>query len=293
MDLQVDFQVVADTRCLIGEGPIWHPVEKRIYWTDIDSRRLYRYDPVTGDHAPCDYEGQKVGGFTIQTDGTLLLFREKGNIVVWREGGVQKTIVESIPGEENHRFNDVWADPEGRVFCGVIGLEDPAEKGRLYRLDRDGSLTVLVDGVDVANGMGLTRDGTSLYFTESLTRTIWLFDYERATGALTNQRPFTRVPEDGGFPDGMAVDEQGRVWSARWDGWCVTCVGDDGNDVQTVKLPAQCVSSACFGGDDLSQMYVTSAGGDDRKNKGEHAGSLIRIDIGVRGAPEYLSRIGL
>lgn len=287
----MDFEVVADTRCELGEGPIWNPIEKRVYWTDIHGKRLHWFDPGTDVHAPCDYDDQMVGGMTVQADGALLLFREHGNIVIWRDGVVQKTIVERIPGEENHRFNDVWADPEGRVYCGVIGYND--EIGRLYRIDRDGTLTKILDDVECSNGMGLSPDGTCLYFTESLKRTIWQFDYDRATGALTNQRPFAIVPEDGGFPDGLAIDAKGRVWSARWDGWCITCVDQDGQDVETVKLPTKCVSSVCFGGDDLSQMYVTSAGGEDRSLNGESAGSLIRVNAGVSGGTEYLSHIGL
>ncbi len=285
----MDYEVVADVPCELGEGPLWHPLEKKVYWTDIHRKTLYQYDPATGQHAPLDYEGTMVGGFTFQADGSLLLFREGGNVAVWRDGEITKTVLETIPGEENRRFNDVWADPEGRVYCGTLGYKD--EPGGFFMLDTDGTVTKLIDVVKCSNGMGMTPDLKGLYYTETFEQTIWLFDYDRATGGLSNKRAFVQIPKENGFPDGMKTDAEGRVWSAHWEGWGVTCFGPDGKIVKQIKVPAKCTTSVCFGGEDLSQMYITSAGGEDRKANGEYAGALIRVDPGGRGVVENLSRV--
>lgn len=128
---------------MCGEGPVWHPLEKRLYWTDIETGRMFRYDPASGNHEQF-YSGPRVGGFTVQPDGSLLLFRDKGNIALWRNGEIVKTIVEELPEEHAGRFNDVRADPQGRVFCGTLTNAAP-NTGRLYRLDTDGRITKIRD----------------------------------------------------------------------------------------------------------------------------------------------------
>ena len=133
---------------------MWHPMEKRLYWCDYPSGCLFRYDPATGDHEPC-YEGVGVGGFTVQADGSLLLFMEKGAVASFRDG-VLTYIVDGIPEESERTFNDVIADPTGRVFCGTVSMEDFS--GNLYRLDTDGTLHKIVEDVQCSNGIAFTLD---------------------------------------------------------------------------------------------------------------------------------------
>lgn len=281
--------VVADYGCVCGENPLWHPIEKRLYWTDIDTGRLFRYDPSTGAHE-CFYEGVPVGGFTIQMDGSLLLFMERGAVKIWKEG-VLTTILEEIPDERASRFNDVIADPRGRVFCGT--MPTPERPGRLYRLDTDGSLTLLLEGVRCSNGMGFTLDRKGFYFTDSEEYTIFLFDYDEETGTLSNRRVFYRNPESDGLPDGMTVDAEGYVWSACWDGWSLLRIAPDGSVVRRIRFPAKQVSSVIFGGEDYSEAYVTTAGGNNKTLNGPGAGALYCSRLGVRGLPEFPSRVGL
>ncbi|MDH7569847.1 MAG: SMP-30/gluconolactonase/LRE family protein, partial [Armatimonadota bacterium] len=134
-------ELVADYRCVTGEGPLWHPFEKRLYWVDIPKGRLFRYHPASGVHEQC-LEGEPIGGFTIQADGALLLFMARGAVKTWRDGEMH-TIVEEIPDERDSRFNDVIADPQGRVFCGTVST--PTRAGRLYRLDPDLRLTCVLE----------------------------------------------------------------------------------------------------------------------------------------------------
>jgi D-xylonolactonase len=282
-------ELVADTRCTVGEGPLWHPGEDRVYWTDITGGRLYRYTPALGTYEQC-YEGSQVGGFTIQADGSLLLFMERGQIARWREGQLE-TLIDEIPEVRESRFNDVAADPAGRVFCGTMGTR--TRPGRLYRLDTDGSLHVVLEDVGISNGIGFSPTHDRLYYTDTALHRIDVFDYDAATGAITRRREFCAVPAADGVPDGLTVDAEGHLWSAHWDGSCVVRYAPDGSEVARVTFPAKKVSSVTFGGADNTDLYVTTAGGDDRAQEGSGAGALFRLKPGVRGLPEFPSRIRL
>jgi D-xylonolactonase len=130
-----------------------------------------------------------------------------------------------------------------------------------------------------------------MYHTDTVGKTISLFDYDQATGALTNRRTFAHTPTEAGMPDGMTVDAEGCVWSAQWDGGCLIRYAPDGTALQRIAFPAKKVSSAIFGGPDLMDLYVTTAGGNDKAANGPGAGALFRLRPGVRGVPEYRSRI--
>jgi D-xylonolactonase len=282
-------EMVADTRCPLGEGPLWHPGEGRVYWTDITAGRLFRYSPADGTHEQC-YAGTPVGGFTIQEDGSLLLFMDRGRIASWRDGTLE-SIVEEIPEARETRFNDVAVDPAGRVFCGTVGT--PARAGRLYRLDPDGTLHVVQEDIGISNGIGFSPEHDRMYYTDTSQQRIDVFDYDEASGAVANRRPFAEVPVADGLPDGLTVDAAGHVWSARWNGSHLVRHAPDGAEVQRVAFPALKVSSAAFGGPAYADLYVTTAGGDDRAKEGAGAGALFRLTPPVGGRPEPLSRIRL
>lgn len=283
-------ELIADYACVTGEGPLWHPMERRVYWVDIPQGRLFRYDPATGEHAQVFASEDAIGGFTIQADGALLLFMARGAVKLWRDGALT-TVLDSIPGEEETRFNDVIAAPGGRVFCGTMAI--PGRRGRLYRLDPDCTLTTVVEDIGVSNGMGFTADRRTMYYTDSGAGAIYRYDYDEATGAMTNRRVIVRIPAEEGLPDGMTVDADGNLWSARWDGSCLVQYTPDGTEMRRVMFPAKKVSSVIFGGDDYTDMYVTTAGGQDKAANGPGAGALFRLRLGVRGVPEYTSRIGM
>jgi sugar lactone lactonase YvrE len=284
--------VIADYGCVTGEGPLWHEAEGRLYWVDIPRARLFRYEPATGRHEEVyrGAAGEAIGGFTIQSDGALLLFGERGTVRVWREG-VLATVIEEIEAERETRFNDVIADPVGRVWCGTMPAGE--RPGRLYRLDPDGTLTVVLEDAGVSNGMGFTPDLRGMYHTDSAKGRITLYDYDRTNGAIANGRVIVAVPGEAGVPDGMAVDAEGDVWSARWDGGALFRYGPDGTERGRVAFPARQVSSVAFGGPGYEDAYVTTAGGDDRARHGTGAGALFRVRLGVRGRAPFLSRIGL
>lgn len=279
---------VVDSTCTTGENPLWHPDEAVLYWCDIPNGDLYRFDPDTGTHAVVYDIDRAIGGFTIQTDGSLLLFESEGRVERWADGTVER-VVESIPAEADSRFNDVIADPQGRVFGGTMPTAD--RLGRLYRIDTDGSPQVVHDGLDIPNGLAFTRDHETMYVTESDAHTIHRFDYDEATGHLTNREPFLETPEALGVPDGMTIDASGGVWSARWNGNALVRYTSDGTETERIEFPTRKVASVTFGGADYRDIYVTTAGGDDRASEGEGAGALYRLRADVQGREEHRSAI--
>ncbi len=285
----MEIKLIADTQNQIGENPLWHPGEKRLYWTDIPTGRLFRYDPATNETEQI-YSGDPVGGFTFQAEGGLLLFMECGRIATWREGELT-TLIDEIPAERESRFNDVIADPQGRVFAGSMPTSTGG--GRLYRLDRDLSLIPLVENVNISNGLGFTRDHKQLYYTESDARKIHIFDYDEATGEISNQRLWKDFSAEIGVPDGMTVDSEGCIWSARWDGGAVFRYAPNGEQLERIGIPARKVTSVAFGGDDLRDLYITTAlNGGAKVDEGEGAGALFRLRVDVAGVTEFYSRVG-
>lgn len=281
--------VVADCKCTIGEAPLWHPMEKKLYWLDIPLGRIYRYDPAAGEHELC-HEGEPIGGFTIQVDGALLLFMAKGAVKTWHDGKMT-AIIDEIPPEADSLFNDVIADPAGRVFCGTKASK--THLGRIYRLDPNGELTLLREGFEEPNGFGFTLDRKHLFSTDTLKQTIYISDYYIKTGNICNDTPFIHVPEGEGVPDGMTVDSEGFVWSAHWGGGRIVRYTPDGSVDSTIHLPVKKTSSLTFGGEDYKDIYITTSGGDNRLKEGPEAGCLFHVNLGIQGLPEFRSKVML
>lgn len=280
-------ELIADYACEIAENPLWHPMHRRLYWCDIPSGGLFRYDPATGAHEQCCRLGT-IGGFTVQADGSLLLFMEDGKIALWREDEPIRHLLE-VHEERGSRFNDVIADPLGRVFCGTMSNDQ--RKGSLYRLDPDGSIRQVLDGIGCSNGMAFTLDRRGFYYTDSFAHEIYLFDYNIEDGSIKNRRVFARFDEAAGLPDGATLDSQGRLWSAMWDGSCIVRLSPEGDIEQKIAVPARKTSSLTFGGDDYTDIYITTAGGKTKESDGPSSGALFRVKAALPGVPEFLSHI--
>jgi len=272
--------------CEIGENPFWNPDDARLYWTDITGGKLYRYDFALARHEMIYAQGP-VGGFTLQANGDLLLFRTADIAVLDRKGSVR--VVAKFQDGRMDRFNDVIADPEGRVFAGTIGPAN--DSAALYRMDRDGTMRLLFRGTACSNGMGFSPDLKTFYWTCSTSRRIDAFDYDRATGDLSNRRVFYQATGDEGIPDGMTVDREGHIWSAHWDGYALVHHAPDSTVLERIKFPVAKVASVVFGGPDYDQMFITTAGG--TAGSGTLDGALFQIGGKARGVPEFRSRIGL
>lgn len=275
---------ILNAHCLLGENPLWNTRDQRLYWTDIDAGKIHRFDPRTGEQELL-YHGTTVGGFTFQANGDLLLFRVNDLALLHSDGSVD--VLFSHPDDGLKRFNDVIADPEGRVFAGSIGKTEKG--GGLYRVDRDGTITCLWRGTGCSNGMAFSPDLKTFYWTCSSSRRIFQYAYDRATGVLGPPSLFHQASSEEGIPDGMTVDARGNVWSARWDGFAVVHHDPSGKVVETIRLPVAKVSSLCFGGPDLDMIYITTAGG--RPGSDTLDGAVFQMPALHPGMPEFESRI--
>jgi sugar lactone lactonase YvrE len=277
--------VVANYDCQVGECPLWHPDEHQVYWTDQFTGRLFRYDPETDTHEQF-YDGDDVTGFTLQEDGSFLLFMDGGAVKRLADGELT-TVIESVPELSESRFNDVIADPDGRVFCGTQPAAD--DLAYLYRLDTDGELTTLLDDVELSNGLGFSPALDTLYLCETMGGTVYRFDYDRETGALSDQSPLVEIPQEDGMPDGLTVDTDGYIWVALYGGQSVVRFAPDGTEDRRIEFPTQDITSLTFGGPSSSDLYVTSAA---HRADDEAAGALFRVSLDdVGGSDEFVSAI--
>ena len=276
---------LANFHCNTGENPYYRPEDASVWWVDIPPGKMFRYDTATGVATTVVDGPGPIGGFTLQRNADWLLFRGKDIATLSPSGEVKPLLPFTIEGAD--RFNDVQADPEGRVFAGTFnGRQDGAG---LYRIERDGRTVPLFKGTGCSNGMGFTPDGTHLYWTDSTANQIFRFRYRRATGDLTDRDLFYAAEKGEGTCDGMTVDENGDVWSARWGGGTITRHGTDGRVKEHVVMPVKTVSSCFFGGPESKTLYVTTADGKAGSDTAD--GTLYAVDVGVRGLPEPRSAI--
>jgi len=285
-----DVELVLDCKNTLGEGPMWSVREQALYWVDIMGHAVHRLDPATGAHERHDI-GQPVGTVVLRASGGFVLALQDGLFFWDRTDGLQK-IVDPEPDKPGNRFNDGAVDRQGRFWAGTMALGNGGAVGALYRLDTDHSVHKMVSDIKISNGLGWSPDNKTMYYCDTGYRTIWAYDFHPATGAIENRRNFAVVPDDAGEggPDGLTVDSEGFVWSARWGGWKIVRYDPAGKIEREVSIPAARVTSVMFGGPNLDELYVTSARlGFDETTDNEtqpHAGGLFRLNPGVQGLPE-------
>jgi sugar lactone lactonase YvrE len=274
-------EMLVQAHCKLAENPLWDTREACLYWTDIDGGTLHRFKD--GVHEVI-YTGEKVGGFTLQDDGSLLLFRvaDVARLVVGEEVVVLREVHE--PGMA--RFNDVIAAPNGEVLAGTIGTTKTS--GGLYRIGLDGRVTQLFAGTGTANGMGFSPDLSAFYWTDSTARQIYRFTYDADTNELAGRERVYAAADDEGTPDGLAMAADGSFYSARFRGGALFHHAPDGGVLERLEVDAKNVSSVAFGGPNFDELFVTTAQGD-----GAGAGAIFHHKVGTKGRPEFRSRVFL
>lgn len=270
----------------LGEGPLWHPVEQVLYFLDITQGRQHRFDPASGQHDVTDL-GVVTGSMGVRQAGGWILATKQGLLLRDLAGQITSLGDPDATEHEEVRFNDGKTDPTGRFWAGKMGN---GFTNSLYRVDPDRSIHRMENGIGTSNGLGWSPDLSTFYYTDSSAKTIYAYDYDAQTGSIRNRRDFAVVTE-GGTPDGLAVDAEGCIWSARWGGWRLVRYAPDGRILAEIEMPVELVTSCAFGGPDLDELYVTSAYVSvpaEKRDLQPLAGDVFRIRAGVKGMPEPL-----
>jgi sugar lactone lactonase YvrE len=281
---------VLEIRSNLGEGPLWHAAERRLYWLDLLRPAIYRFDPASGRNEQVRAEiGGYVGGLVFRGRGGWIAVKEDGISAIDAVSGGRRVLLHPEADLPGNWFNDCKCDRQGRLWTGSADRGEKEASGNLYVIDAGLRARKVDSGIICANGPAFSPDGKTAYFADSYVRRIFRYDIDPATGEVGARRPFTTVPDDAGFPDGMTVDADGFLWNAHWDGWRVTRYAPDGRIDRVVELPVPRPTAPAFGGEDLTTLYITSANGglsEAQLKEAPLSGSLFACEPGVRGLPE-------
>lgn len=282
---------VFDSRpCTLGEGPIWHEASGRVLWVDILQRCVHWFRLSDGDTGTFSFPSD-IGAFLARDDGRWVALLADGAYLFDEADSSLERIalfphsLGSLEGSARMRANDAAVSPSGDIVAGTMPYDTDAHKGSgsLYLLE-GGALSPLVDGVTISNGIGWSPDNAQMFYIDTPTSRIDVFDCSLSPSfGLTNRRVFARVGEGLGWPDGLSIDTQGYVWVALWAGSRVQRFAPDGSLAGYVELPCANVTSCAFVGKDLMQLVITTSTIGHEADKA--AGKTYIFDVTVPGLP--------
>ena len=273
---------------VVGESPIWHPDEQALYWADIGNNRFFRLLPATGD-LQTYHSQEQIGCLGLHEAGGLIIAMRNG-IHHWQAGEMELLISSEKMGVSN-RFNDGAVDRSG---CLWVGTASDKPENNLYRLGTDGTPHVVESNRIISNGIAWSPDDSTMYYADSGgTGVVFAYDYDPQKGSISNRRTFLPPTGTSAVADGLTVDSEGCLWIAYWDGWRVERRAPDGTLLETIEMPIQRPTSCIFGGEDLSELYVTSASVGCDLNEQPHAGDIYRIHTDSVGFSENFCRLTL
>jgi len=286
--MPVTAEPVGDVTAALGEGPYWRPEDEALLWVDVargllHMTRVQLGETITIELDPVSAAFPAVGGGIVTAGGHRLTLRATRP----GEGWAGRTIAEA-PARDGVRFNDAAVDPAGRVWVGSMDIKEKEPLGTLYRLDTGGTLTPVVKGATVSNGIGWSPDGTRMYYNDSPLRRIDMFDYDQATGEAFGGRMFADLSGADGFPDGLTVDADGYVWVAMFAGGALRRFTPAGHQDAVLPLPVSQPTSCAFGGPGMADLFVTTAYRDlseAQRAAQPLAGRLLRLRPGPVGLP--------
>ncbi|NLX08140.1 MAG: SMP-30/gluconolactonase/LRE family protein [Chloroflexi bacterium] len=267
----------------LGEGPLWHPSQGKLYWVDIVAGLIHRVTPGQGEVETFPV-GQPVGALGLREKGGFILALKRG-LHFWDPATQQlEFLVDPEADQPQSRFNDAAVDRRGRFWAGTL---DQDNRSVLYRYDPDRALHVMQTDILLSNGIGWSPDNRTMYYSVSLMGAVLAYDFDLDSGSLANRRVFADYT--GQIPDGLTVDSEGFVWVAVWGGWRVDRYDPAGKLAAQVKMPVAQPTCPAFGGENLDELYITSAWqGLNAQQRQEQplAGDVFRIRPGVRGIAE-------
>ncbi len=273
----------------LGEGPVWDERSKRLVWVDIFGQTVHFFDPESG--ADRAVEVPATPGIAIPRRAGGLVLAIGHGFGFLNDAGEFEMIIELPQGEVTARMNDGNCDSAGRLWAGTAGLNAEPQAGVLYRLDPDLNVTRALEGVTESNGIDWSPDDRLMYYVDTMERRVDVFDFDLASGSISNRRPFAAVDDGEVLPDGLTVDAEGNIWVACWGGAAVRCFAPDGSLAGSVALPTPNITSPGFGGPALDLMFITSAreGLSVEQQAGDpDAGALFICRPGVTGRPQRM-----
>lgn len=285
---------VLDARAGIGEGAIWSVEDQALWWVDIPAGLLCRFDPATGEN-PTWEMGQPAGCFAFKQSGGFIMALRDGFFDFDPDTGRLEAIGDPEADKPANRFNDGTVDYQGRFYAGTMPIAgadpDRGPEGALYRLDPDGSIHTVTEGLHVTNGLALSPDGRTIYLADTVptVRLIWAFDYDPDTAEWSNKRVFFDSRAVDGRPDGGTVDAEGCYWMAGVGGWELVRLTPEGAIDRRIPMPVERPTRIAFGGRDLDTLYVTSIGNKlspGTEARQPQAGGIFALTVpGVTGLP--------
>ncbi len=282
------FEVLTEFRAELGEGPSWESRSSLLYWVDILRGDVHMFQPDNGKDAFIHLGGY-VSSIVPKKSGRVLITLQHGFYALNPKTHSVKLMCEVEKDLASNRFNDGKCDTYGRYWAGTMSLDGSKSKGALYFLSRDNTVTKVLSGVSISNGLGWSPDNKVMYYIDTPTRRVVSFDFILETGEIENQRTVVDFTDQQGSPDGMAVDKEGMLWVAHWGGSRVSRWNPlTGRALDQIVLPTMYVSSCCFGGKNLDELYITTARrGSDQQTPSEqpYAGALFRAKVEVGGLP--------
>jgi sugar lactone lactonase YvrE len=281
-------ECVLDVKASLGECPVWSVDEQALYWVDINGPSLNRFDPLSGRNTAWAMP-TSIGCFALRRSGGFIAALRNGFWLVDKHGKLENRICEAPYDPAHHRFNDGRADPRGRFWAGSMNEKRDANTAKLYRLDPDFKLTAMVPDIMISNGLAFSPDTRTMYHADTPALTIYAWDFDAATGDVSNRRIFARFESETDRPDGGAVDREGCYWSAFYRGGKVVRLSPRGEILAEFAVPAMCPTMCAFGGPDLKTLFVTSAR--QRRDAEElerlpQSGGIFAMRVSVPGLPE-------
>ena len=280
-------QSILAAQAALGEGALWNPETQQLYWVDIEGGALHVFDPATGQDRPYP-TGQRIGTVVPMRSGNALVALQTGIHEIDLTTG--QLTRRADPLTDNYlRFNDGKCDPAGRFWVGTFDLMQRPHAGTLYRHDPDGGTHAMLRRITNSNGIAWSLDKTTMYYIDTPTLAVQAFDYDDATGAIANPRVVIRFADGAGWPDGMTLDAEGKLWVALWGGGAVHRYDPaTGALLQVVLVAAPFTSSCAFGGPGLKTLFITTARGGLTPPQCQEfplSGNLFSIEPGVAGVP--------
>ncbi|PUU91714.1 SMP-30/gluconolactonase/LRE family protein [Halanaerobium sp. ST460_2HS_T2] len=279
--------LVLDAGAQIAEGPFWDQDKQLLYWIDILKKTINIYDPAAAKNKIIQLD-KMIGALIPTTEpGELLTALEDGLYIIDLETLEKQFLVNPESNTEETRFNDGKCDPDGRFWVGTMDLEEDKPIGSLYCLNQNLTLEEKAKDIKISNGLAWSLDNRTMYYIDSPTKKVVAFDYNLETGEISNKREIIKVAEGKGVPDGMTIDNQGKLWIAHFGGAQVSRWDPEtGEKIDRVDLPVSNVTSCSFGGRNLDELYITTASvglSEQEKREQPLAGGIFKYQAGVKG----------